>query len=189
TSRMIQSARREDPWPEARSQVLLSQSLAPQGNPPVCDHPSSSFSELYSVRDYITGERFSIGFCDACQLHVTVPAPPAELLSRYYPQTYYGSGKRYTGLVEWCLDRLYTYRAARIENGQAIGAVLDVGCGRGLLLDKLRQRGWRVSGTELSEEAAAHARDQLNLPVVAGPLESAHYPNESFDLVILWHVL
>ena len=45
------------------------------------------------------------------------------------------------------------------------GRLLDVGCGHGLLLDEARRRGYAVEGLELSEYAAAHARDVLGLPV------------------------
>jgi SAM-dependent methyltransferase len=45
------------------------------------------------------------------------------------------------------------------------GRLLDVGCGHGLLLDEARRRGYAVEGLELSDYAAAHARDVLRLPV------------------------
>jgi 2-polyprenyl-3-methyl-5-hydroxy-6-metoxy-1,4-benzoquinol methylase len=45
------------------------------------------------------------------------------------------------------------------------GRLLDVGCGHGLLLDEARRRGYAVQGLELSDYAAAHARDVLALPV------------------------
>lgn len=110
-------------------------------------------------------------------------------MARYYPSGYYGEGRRFSHMVEWLLDRLYTYRAARIERVKRPGRVLDIGCGRGLLLNKLRQRGWDPYGTELSEEAASYARDELKLPVTTLSLEEANFPDGEFDLVILWHVL
>jgi SAM-dependent methyltransferase len=45
------------------------------------------------------------------------------------------------------------------------GRLLDVGCGHGLLLDEARERGYQAEGLELSEHAAAHARDELGLPI------------------------
>src|SRR3954447_18417062 len=45
------------------------------------------------------------------------------------------------------------------------GRLLDVGCGHGLLLDEARKLGYEVEGLELSEHAAAHARDRLGLTV------------------------
>jgi 2-polyprenyl-3-methyl-5-hydroxy-6-metoxy-1,4-benzoquinol methylase len=91
--------------------------------------------------------------------------------------------------VEWLLNGLYNYRASQIEQHQRRGKVLDIGCGRGLLLDKLRQRGWIPMGTELSDEAASYARERLGLPVVTQMVGDEEFPDEEFDLVILWHVL
>jgi SAM-dependent methyltransferase len=73
--------------------------------------------------------------------------------------------------------------------GVAPGKVLDIGCGRGLLLNKLRQRGWEAVGTELSEDAAAYARHYLKLPVFTARLEEIGFRSGEFDLIILWHVL
>ncbi len=154
-----------------------------------CSHPRERFKPQFATSDYISGDKFVVGFCYDCRLTVTTPVPLSNDLSRYYPQTYYGSGRRFPHIVEWLLDKLYTVRARTIEGGRQPGSALDIGCGRGLLLNKLKERGWDPHGTELSEEAAAYARDRLNLPVTTKTLEDARFADNSFDLVILWHVL
>ena len=159
------------------------------GTQTACSHPRERFKSLFATSDYISGDEFVVGFCYNCRFTVTTPVPPVSDLSRYYPQSYYGSGKRFTYIIEWLLDRLYTVRARAIEGNREPGTVLDIGCGRGLLLNKLKERGWDPHGTELSEEAAAYARDHLHLPVVTTTLEDAHFEGNSYDLVILWHVL
>jgi 2-polyprenyl-3-methyl-5-hydroxy-6-metoxy-1,4-benzoquinol methylase len=155
----------------------------------VCAHPRDRLKPLFATRDYITGDPFMVGYCYDCHLHVTTPVPPQSKLDRYYPRGYYGSGKRFTRIVEWLLDNLYNYRVYQIEQNQKPGKVLDIGCGRGLLLHKLRQRGWTPMGTELNEEAATYARERLGLPVTTQMVEEACFPDGEFDLVILWHVL
>ena len=154
-----------------------------------CEHPASQVNLLFSASDYITGVDFAVGFCARCRLHVTIPAPIDDELHRYYPSGYYGRGRRFLSAVEWLLNNLHNYRAHQIEQHQRPGNVLDVGCGRGLLLNKLRQRGWEPLGTELSDEAAAYAREQLGLKIMTGPLQQIGLPDGEFDLVILWHVL
>ena len=155
----------------------------------VCEHPAEKFRPTFSTHDYITGDPFAVGYCNACRLYVTTPVPPEREAGTYYPKGYYGSGRRFNPIVEWLLDNLYNYRASQIEQHQKPGKVLDIGCGRGLLLHKLRQRGWTPMGTELSEEAASYARDRLGLPVTTQMVEDVKFPDEEFDLVILWHVL
>jgi SAM-dependent methyltransferase len=154
-----------------------------------CDHPREQFRPIFSTRDYITGEHFVVGYCYRCRLHVTTPVPAEDQIGKYYPKSYYGSGKRFTGVIEDMLDKLYSFRAWHIEQRQKPGKVLDIGCGRGLLLNKLRERGWEPQGTELSEDAAAFARDSLGLPVTTQRLEDTQFPDNEFDPVILWHVL
>jgi len=154
-----------------------------------CRHPVEQVSRLFSTTDYITGEKFDVGYCHTCKLHITSPAPRYDELGRFYPSSYYGSGQRFNPIVEMLLNNLYSYRAIQIENKHEPGKVLDVGCGRGLLLDKLRRRGWEPQGTELSEEAATFARKRLGLPVTTKELKECEFPDSEFDLVILWHVL
>jgi len=67
------------------------------------------------------------------------------------------------------------------------GRVLDVGCGRGVFLKLMRERGHDVRGTELSEATAANTYSDV--PVDLGELRPGRYPPESFDLVSIWHVL
>ncbi|MDQ3928496.1 MAG: class I SAM-dependent methyltransferase [Chloroflexota bacterium] len=189
----LATIRRIEPWP--KSPIFSRQARQSGGigkkavNTEECPHPRARFKPIFATQDYITGKRFAIGYCYSCRLHVTWPVPPDEAIKDFYPSSYYGSGQRFAGVVEWLLDALYSFRVYYTERHQSPGKVLDVGCGRGLLLNKLRERGWETHGTELSEEAAAYAREKLNLPVTAKKLEDAHFASAEFDLVVLWHVL
>jgi SAM-dependent methyltransferase len=146
---------------------------------------------LFSASDYITGDRFEIIRCRICDLVVTTPGP--RDWSRYYPAAYYGAqtGKRFPAAVEYLQDALYASRAKKVEqlNAGQKGRVLDVGCGRGLLLKQFKQRGWEVQGTELDEKSAAYPRDVLGLPVRTGDLIEMNFPDAHFDAVVMWHVL
>jgi 2-polyprenyl-3-methyl-5-hydroxy-6-metoxy-1,4-benzoquinol methylase len=154
-----------------------------------CEHTQRTFKPYFAAQDYITGDHFTVGYCAACGLHVTSPTPGKAEITRHYPPGYYGTGRRFNLAIEWMLDVIYRYRVWHITRDQAPGKVLDIGCGRGLLLNKLRQRGWDVLGTELSDRAAHHARNALRLPVTTQSLQEARFPDAEFDLVILWHVL
>ena len=69
------------------------------------------------------------------------------------------------------------------------GKVLDVGCGAGGNLKSLQEQGWQVFGIEISDVAAAHARDLLHADIHTGTLASAPFPPKSFDLVLMSHSL
>ena len=66
--------------------------------------------------------------------------------------------------------------------------ILDIGCATGALLARLRDRGWRVTGVEISP-SAEYARDKRNLDIKTIPLEENHFPPESFDVIHASHLI
>jgi SAM-dependent methyltransferase len=71
----------------------------------------------------------------------------------------------------------------------AAGRLLDVGCGSGAYLARVRALGWSVCGVEPDAAACAYARTDLGIDVVCGNLEDSHLPERSFDVVTFWHTL
>jgi len=158
----------------------------------VCLHPAEQRRVLFPAQDYITGHRFEVAECGACGFAVTLPQPASAAMGAYYPAGYYGAAgqRRFPGLVERAQQALYARRVRRVESvAPGRGHVLDVGCGRGLLLREFQRRGWDVRGTEMSDAAARYPREVLHLPVEVGNLEDLALPAGSFDAVTLWHVL
>lgn len=68
------------------------------------------------------------------------------------------------------------------------GRLLDVGCGSGAFLVKMRRLGWLVEGVEVDPAAVAQARSQ-GLEVHCGTLEEQCYPDGAFDAITLFHVI
>ena len=77
------------------------------------------------------------------------------------------------------------------KGATAVGRILDIGCATGEYLAYLRGLEWQTQGIEFDSEAAAYARDQLNLEVITGTAEAAlpDLPGSHFDVVTMWHVL
>ncbi len=70
--------------------------------------------------------------------------------------------------------------------------VLDIGCGGGLFLSKLRSEGAVVTGLELSDKRAFYAKTKHQLEVVKRPIESDFWQEGyvgAFDAVTLWDVI
>lgn len=158
-----------------------------------CLHPRQHVTILFRTRDYVTGQPFEVGECATCGLVVTVPQPDETAIASYYPGEYYGEpGSRRFPLVVEALQRaMYVARVRAVKRlaGGKPGRVLDVGCGRGLLLEAFRRRGWEIHGTELTEASAAYARETLGIPVHVGPMEGWAWPEAHFDAITFWHVL
>lgn len=68
------------------------------------------------------------------------------------------------------------------------GLLVDVGCGKGDYLQKMRGLGWRVLGVEPDPAAAAVARAR-GLDVVDGFLEAAALPEGGVDVVTMNNVI
>jgi 2-polyprenyl-3-methyl-5-hydroxy-6-metoxy-1,4-benzoquinol methylase len=68
------------------------------------------------------------------------------------------------------------------------GRVLEVGCGRGAVLDRLKRFGWQAEGIDFDPIAVQTARNK-GLDVRHGELEQMHYADGSFDAVVMSHVV
>jgi SAM-dependent methyltransferase len=94
--------------------------------------------------------------------------PRAERMRTLYPATY--------ELLEHTLGKR--------------GSLLEVGCATGHFLHVGQQRGWRVTGIEVSPELAQYARDTFGLDVrIARQIGNASLSAQEFDVVYLSHVL
>lgn len=66
---------------------------------------------------------------------------------------------------------------------------LDVGTGIGALPAAAREAGYEVKGVEISPWAAAFAREEKQLDVIAGTLAEAGLQTGRYDVVVINHVL
>jgi SAM-dependent methyltransferase len=88
------------------------------------------------------------------------------------------------------LTRIFRRRRARVLRSRVpLGPVLDVGCGRGIMLDHLRSLGYEGHGVELNEAAAWHARHRLGLEVRTGRLKNSPEDADKFQAIVFWHTL
>jgi SAM-dependent methyltransferase len=147
----------------------------------------------------IAEDEFNVVECRRCGLLYVNPRPAPEEMGRFYPETY--SWKETLEADSFLtrsvrgLEKGYRYHLLKNEASKALkntgrnaGRVLDIGCGTGDRLDVWRSKGFEAYGVETSR-SADYARDHLKLNVVRGDLFSARFPDQFFDLVMLYNVL
>ncbi|MBM4395998.1 MAG: class I SAM-dependent methyltransferase [Deltaproteobacteria bacterium] len=129
--------------------------------------------------------------CGVAWLDGVAGAPEAPAL---YDEAYF-RGAAHGGYPDYLADEELHRRNARdrlgwiSEAGLAVpGALLDVGCAAGFVLDEARIAGWRVAGVDLSPFAIRVARDRFGLRVW-GRLAEVDAPDGTFDVVTFFQVL
>ncbi len=122
-------------------------------------------------------------FCDFAFVH---PQPAVEALKQAYESGYY---EEWVTVQAKPRQRLWRRRAEEALGGLAPGYLLDVGCGEGSFLHAAKALGWQVTGTEISADAIRLARQQWQIEPFRGNLEEAHFPDNRFDAITLWHVI
>jgi len=68
------------------------------------------------------------------------------------------------------------------------GRLLEVGCGDGAMLDSMAKGGWQVAGVDFDERAVQIARSR-GLTVYQGGLTDQNFPDDSFDAIVMNHVI
>jgi SAM-dependent methyltransferase len=144
---------------------------------------------------HTTTKQFSVVRCDECGLLRLDPTPSLEELHRYYPDNYWFTPDQSTASrLEEAYRRLVLrdhvqFVAQALADSKARGPLLDVGCGGGLFLGMMRERGLRVVGLDFSREAAGIAWGRQQVPAVAGDLERAPLRAGSFAGLTMFHVM
>jgi 2-polyprenyl-3-methyl-5-hydroxy-6-metoxy-1,4-benzoquinol methylase len=138
----------------------------------------------------VEGVAAQVVVCEGCGLGRFHPVLGAQEIRAFYPDEYYGEpGAKFQPLVERLVRLVGARHIGFLSRGLAPGArVLDVGCGRGVVLGPLADRGLEVHGVEVSAAAVRGADPRAEIRI-APDLRSAGYPDAFFDEVIIWHVL
>ncbi len=156
-----------------------------------CDfcNENRGYNSIYN-KDLYSNEVFTIEICQFCGIGRTIYSPEIDL-GAYYPQIYYGQDdKRFFSIFESIIKMTRQKRAKKIIkmfNGKS-GTALDIGCGRGHMLKKLKKNNWECYGTEISETLSQSLiRDGLKI-FNSIDIKSCDFPSNHFDVVTLFHV-
>ncbi|MEI9811986.1 MAG: class I SAM-dependent methyltransferase [Acidobacteriota bacterium] len=155
-----------------------------------------STDRLYAT----TSDIFQVVECRGCRLIRLNPQPTPAELHKFYPPNYWFSPEATAAAqMEQMYRRIvlgdhlrFVERALR-ESEQS-GAVLDVGCGGGLFLQLLRERGHSGNarpfvGLDFSLDAASAAWRVGKVGVACGSLTQSPFAAGSCAAVTMFHVL
>src|SRR5205823_366224 len=163
---------------------------------PVCSNPVTA--PALSGTDFLfetTARTFTLHSCSSCCCLFLDPMPDSREIAGFYPAEYWwkaapsGTLKKlesvYRRIALWDHVAFITKAAGNRTDL----SILDVGCGSGTLLGLLKRRGFHAKGVDFSAEAAKIAKLENGVDVAVGSLEDAGFPDQSFDLVTLFHVM
>lgn len=151
-----------------------------------CNH--TNLEQLYFTNGYYIVQ------CRNCGLRKTLPIPsPEEIEKIYNREFYFNDDSRRFGTIGETMVRFFRFsRALKIAMFYGPKRILDVGCGRGLMLYYLKKYFGTsyVIGTQYSEQAIEYARNKLGVEVKKGEIgNNLHTIEKNLDIVCFWHVL
>lgn len=133
--------------------------------------------------------------CEGCRLIRLDPWPHPSELHRYYPGRYWFVPEEdaVSRLEEvyrrFVLGDHVRFAAEALSRSGLEGPVLDVGCGGGLFLRMMAERGYPVVGLDFALGAADSAWRVNAVPAVCATLSRAPFPPSSFAAVTMFHVI
>jgi ubiquinone/menaquinone biosynthesis C-methylase UbiE len=126
--------------------------------------------------------RFQYVRCEDCGLVYMNPQISPECISQFYPADY--APHQVSSSAQNKITPKPDLPGMILDTLNPQSRVLDVGCGNGDFLHQLQKLcSCRVSGVDISENAASRAREQYGLEVFTGDILSAPLEDNTFDLV------
>jgi len=163
---------------------------------PGCGDPG--VRTLFRARDRLfrtTDKHFLVVECKNCRLIRLEPRPSLQELARYYPDEYWyapqadAASQLEEAYRRFVLRDHVNFVMRAVEASGEKGLLVDVGCGGGLLLRMLRERGLPVLGLETSLAAATSAWKRNGVAVVCGDLSKSPIERGTCAAVTMFHVL
>jgi len=128
--------------------------------------------------------------CGGCGLLIANPLAGQDDLTHFYSNYYSLQHPEYltdAGPEEARRESRWALHSEAMKRRFKNGKVLDIGCGPGLFLDLFHPE-FDCHGFDPSEESVAVARKK-GLNVNFGVADELDMPPESYDVILLWHVI
>ncbi len=126
----------------------------------------------------------AIWSCKDCELLFTNPRPTERFIAENYCEGGYYAN--FQPDEKW--RQMWLRRISRVTQRLSHGHVLDVSAGVGTALHLLSSKGFECTGTEISSEAIARARQLYGLSLQNSYPDDISLPDEFLDALMMWHV-
>ncbi|MFH1346715.1 MAG: class I SAM-dependent methyltransferase, partial [Spirochaetota bacterium] len=172
-------------------------------NCPVCR--SDRFKKLFDDFDRnleTDFKKFTLVKCKNCGLGFINPQPSSEELERYYSEKYFAAGSSemfsensislFLSKAKNFFSKLLFSKRNNINHSHyERGRLLDFGCGTGRLISKYKMSypNYEFYGADISWIACEEARKIEGVNIFCGALEEAHFKDNFFDFINVYHVL
>jgi len=161
---------------------------------PLCS--SERISLFLKCTDHLKSkEVFDLFRCHQCGFVFTREYPDERSIRKYYESDDYIS---HDDNAKGFLNRIYLpvrnimlrkkRGIAEKTTGLRKGKILDIGCGTGYFAGTMKKAGWDVTGIEPNRKARDYGSVRFGINVL-NPNQISDLPDNSFDLVTMWHVM
>ena len=138
---------------------------------PICNNcKNKKFKILCDrVQNWEFPEIFRIVKCTNCGLIYVSPRPEKGNISKFYPEKTYWSSNTKSSSWKKRRENLYGKTLYKeISKRANKGKILDIGSGTGIFLSGFKERGWKVSGIDISKVAAEISDKKLGIRIRTG---------------------
>lgn len=134
---------------------------------------------------------FSFWRCRGCGLVYQNPQPVFEDLRRRYGDGYFDyeleNDRNFFNLMRL---GLHDVGFDALPPGRfAAGSFLDIGCATGMLVEHMRDLGWKAKGVEICEASVRYGVERRGVDIALGTLEEMGFADGSFSVVHFSHVI
>lgn len=183
----------------------------------ICNSAGKSLYEGLKDQLFSAPDEWGLLSCPSCKLIWLSPCPIPEEMGRMY-SSYYTHKNTNLGFFDSLLARLkqhvfsgygyHTKYKRTIPLGRFLPffknyvgydlmmvrsswgtRLLDIGAGNGEFLNRMKNLGWSVEGTEFDPKAAHFAEANYGIKVHLGDLLDIGLPSNTFDVITLNHVI
>lgn len=142
---------------------------------PLCDS-----KDIQALSGY---ERAFLNKCNSCSFIFSKSVPSDDELESYYSSEY-----ELTEFFSPITKKRYEEILDGFEHLKKTNNLLDVGSGSAFFAEIATQRGWKVFGTELTDESIRKAEEK-GVIMSKGKLEDIEYESDFFDLIVCIEVI